>query len=63
MKSMSSTIVNDGNNRAMIEIGDNTFYPQEVASIIPSHLKNLADSYINDKITACVISVSVLYHE
>ena len=62
IKSIPFTIIDDGENRPIIQIGNinnNTFYPQEILSIIISHLKALTESYINEQIKDYVITVPV----
>jgi len=55
--------ISDSDNRPMIRVNDNNYYPEDISSIILKQLKKNAEDYLNCKIKDAIITVPAYFSD
>ena len=66
-KNLPFKIVDDGNNKPIIEVSykgeQKKYHPEEISSMILIKMKEIAESYIGEEVTAAVITVPAYFND
>jgi molecular chaperone DnaK len=57
------TVLRGKNDVAMVEIGDKHYSPQEISAMILQKMKQTAEDYLGEKVTAAVITVPAYFND
>ncbi len=56
-------VIRGKNELAMVEIGDKRYTPQEISAMILQKMKQTAEDYLGEKVTAAVITVPAYFND
>ncbi|MEM4483655.1 MAG: molecular chaperone DnaK [Candidatus Methanomethylicia archaeon] len=63
IKRVTYKVVDDGNNRPVLDAGDRKYYPQEISAMVLQKLKKAAEDYIGETVKDAVITVPAYFND
>ena len=61
----SFDVINDGKNKPKIKVeylgGEKQFYPEEISAMVLTKMKDIAETYLGDSVSKCVVTVPAYF--